>query len=407
MYSILTILAAAHNLSFMVNSSMLSGVKVLDFTALLPGPFATSILADLGANVIKVEPPAGDFARQMPVEMFRVANRNKRSIALDLKQPDSREVIARLARWADVAVEGFRPGVVDRLGVGPKQLRAINPALVYCSISGYGQTGPLRDEPGHDFNYMAASGALSFLGHWSDKRPHRSGLPVADVAGGSYAAIAILAALLSRKTTGAGATLDISLTEAAMSFMSVRRGLDNDEPGRWHLYPTNDLFDTADGRRLSFGIVEPHFWTAFLAAAGPLEPRLTEPRFAGESGRRTHGDELAAIISQLMLAKDAREWLAFFQGHDVPVQLVHTPREAADSPQARARGLVQQIDGERHLPFPVATDQGPAGRLSSLAPDVGEHTDAILGELEFTPEERLRLAQQGACRVALPATATV
>ena len=122
----------------MTDSSLLSGVRVLDFTALLPGPFTTVILADLGADVIKIEPPTGDFARQMPVEMFRVANRNKRSLVLDLKNEQSREVIARLARWADVAVEGFRPGVVDRLGVGPQQLRAINPALVYCSLSGYG-----------------------------------------------------------------------------------------------------------------------------------------------------------------------------------------------------------------------------------------------------------------------------
>ena len=381
----------------MSDSSLLSGVRVLDLTALLPGPFATVILADLGADVIKVEPPGGDFARQMPVEMFRVANRNKRSIALDLKNERSREVIARLARWADVAVEGFRPGVVDRLGVGAQQLREINPALVYCSISGYGQTGPLRDEPGHDFNYMAASGALSFLGHWGDLRPHRSGLPVADLAGGSYAAIAILAALLRRKATGIGTTLDISLTEAAMSFMSVRRGLDNDEPGRWHLYPTNDLFDTSDGRRLSFGIVEPHFWTAFLDSVKTLEPRLLDPRFADEPGRRSAGDELAGLIAKLMLTRTAKQWLELFAGHDVPVQLAHTPREAADSPQSRARGLVQELGGERHLPFPALTENGPAGALSSLAPEVGAHTHQILAELEFTPDERRRLMDDGAC----------
>ena len=381
----------------MTDSSLLSGVRVLDFTALLPGPFTTVILADLGADVIKIEPPTGDFARQMPVEMFRVANRNKRSLVLDLKNEQSREVIARLARWADVAVEGFRPGVVDRLGVGPQQLRAINPALVYCSLSGYGQTGPLRDEPGHDFNYMAASGALSFLGHWGDLRPQRSGLPVADLAGGSYAAIAILAALLRRKTTGIGATLDLSLTEAAMSFMSVRRGLDNDEPGRWHLYPTNDLFDTSDGRRLSFGIVEPHFWTAFVDAVGSLEPKLQDPRFADEPGRRRAGDELAGLIATLMMTRSAAQWLELFAGHDVPVQLAHTPREAADSSQARARGLVQQLDGERHLPFPVLTEHGPAGTLTSLAPEAGAHTDEILAELEFTPDERRRLMDEGGC----------
>jgi crotonobetainyl-CoA:carnitine CoA-transferase CaiB-like acyl-CoA transferase len=384
------------------DQGMLSGMRVLDFTALLPGPFATVLLADLGADVIKVEPPAGDFARQMPVEMFRVANRNKRSIVVDLKQAQGRAVIARLARRADIAIEGFRPGVVDRLGVGPKELRDINPALIYCSISGYGQTGPWRDVPGHDFNYLAASGALSFLGHWSDRRPHRSGLPVADLAGASYAVIAILAALHRRKTTGLGATLDLSLTEAAMSFMSVRRGLDNDEPGRWHLYPTNDLFDTADGRRLSFGIVEEHFWKAFVDAVGPMDPRLLDSRFANEAGRRKLGDELAAIISELMRSKPAREWLDLFGASDVPVQLVHTPREAADSVQSKERGLVQEMDGERHLPFPLLADQQPAGRLSALAPEPGAHTEEILSELGFGPDERQRLIEEGACGRRVP-----
>jgi crotonobetainyl-CoA:carnitine CoA-transferase CaiB-like acyl-CoA transferase len=381
----------------MTSQALLDGIRVLDFTALLPGPFATVILADLGADVIKVEPPTGDFARQMPVEMFRVANRNKRSIVIDLKKQESIAVIERLAKWADVAVEGFRPGVAQRLGIGPSRLREVNPRLVYCSLSGYGQTGPLRDVPGHDFNYMAASGALSFLGHWDDKQARRSGLPVADVAGGSYSVIAILAALLRRQSTGVGATLDLSLTEAAMSFMSVRRGLDNDDPGRWHLYPTNDLFDTQDGRRLAFGIVEPPFWTAFVQAVGPLEPRLLDPRFSDEPGRRTHGDELSTIMGGVMRTRTAQQWLAMFAGTNVPVQLVHTPREAADCPQSQARGLVQQIDGERHLPFPALTEQGPAGRLTSLAPELGAHTDQVLAELGFDAQERQRLAAQGAC----------
>ncbi len=379
---------------------LLSGVRILDFTALLPGPFATVILADLGADVIKVEPPGGDFARQMPVEMFRVANRNKRSLVVDLKNPDSRPVVERLVAWADVAMEGFRPGVTERLGIGAKQLRAIKPGLVYCSLSGYGQTGPWRDEPGHDFNYMAAAGALSFLGHWNDERPHRSGLPVADLAGGSYSVIAILAALLSRKETGEGATLDLSLTEAAMSFMSVRRGLDNDEPGRWHLYPTNDLFETADGRRLSFGIVEEHFWRAFLAVAAPLKPELLAPCFAEEAGRREQGDLLAGLIASLIASKTAGEWLAAFEAHDVPVKLVHTPREAAESAQARHRGLVQTLDGERHLPFPALTEAGPAGSLAALAPELGEHTAEILADLGFSLEQRDRLGGPGGCCAA-------
>jgi crotonobetainyl-CoA:carnitine CoA-transferase CaiB-like acyl-CoA transferase len=378
---------------------MLAGLKVLDLTALLPGPFATVLLADLGADVVKVEPPGGDFARRMPVEMFRVANRNKRSIVVDLKRPEGVAVVERLAQWADVAAEGFRPGVVDRLGVGPERLRAVNPALIYCSISGYGQTGPWRDVPGHDFNYLAASGALSFLGHWGDEKPHRSGLPVADLAGSSFAVMSILAALYRRQATGEGATLDLSLTDAAMCFMSVRRGLDTDEPGRWHLYPTNDTFATADGRMIAFGIVEEHFWTAFVDAVAAFEPRLRDPRFATEPLRRQHGDELSELMAAVIRRRTATEWLALFAGTNVPAQLVHTPREAADSEQARDRGVVMQIDGERHLPFPVLADGAPAGQLAALAPRLGEHTDAVLEALGYDAQERKRLGA-GACRAA-------
>ena len=279
---------------------LLTGLRILDFTALLPGPFGTVILADLGADVIKVEPPGGEFGRRFPTEMFPVANRNKRSLCLDLKDLASRPLIARLAEWADIAVEGFRPGVADRLGIGAAALRAIKPSLVYASLSGYGQTGPWRDAPGHDFNYLAAAGALSLKGHWADAVPHRSGLPVADLAGGCYIAIAVLAAVLRARETGEGATLDLSLFEASMSFTSVRTGLDERAPDRLHLHPTNDVFATADGRRLALGIVEDRFWAAFVAAARDLEPRLADPRFVQEPARRTHGDEVHALLTSVM-----------------------------------------------------------------------------------------------------------
>jgi|SRR5690625_877841 len=381
----------------MANNKMLSDVRILDFTALLPGPFATVILADLGADVIKVEPPHGDFARQMPVEMFEVVNRNKRSFAINLKQPASHTVIKKLVKWADVAIEGFRPGVADRLGIGPEQLRALKPSLVYCSISGYGQTGPWQDLPGHDFNYLAAAGALSFQGHWNDKRPHRSGLPVADLAGSTYAAIAILAALRHRDKTGNGKTLDISLTEAAMSFMSVRQGLNRTDPGRYHLYPTNDLFDTADGRRISLGIVEEHFWEAFLDCVKDLAPILLDERFTNESSRRKHGDILHGIIQELMKTKTASQWLEILAHRNVPAQLVMNPKEAANSEQAQARKLVQKLNGKHYIPFPVLTEDGPAGNLKHPAPDIGVDTESILIQLGFTEAEITNLFQDGIC----------
>src|SRR4051812_753402 len=201
------------------HQSPLIDIRVLDLSQLLPGPFCTQILADLGAAVVKVEPPDGDPARGMPSDLFATANRNKASVDLDLKAPADRNACLRLAAASDVVVEGFRPGVVERLGVGYEDVRARNPGVVYCSISGFGRTGPRRDRPGHDANYLAASGALAYSGHWSEV-PRRSGLPIADLAASCYGAIAILAALHERARTGLGGHIDLAMADAAMAFAS-------------------------------------------------------------------------------------------------------------------------------------------------------------------------------------------
>lgn len=372
----------------------LAGIRVLDFSLLLPGPFATVILADLGADVVKVEPPSGDFARQFPMALFRMANRNKRSIALDLKHHGAAEVVARLARRADIAIEGFRPGVADRLGIGYGKLAALNPRLVYCSISGYGQTGPRKMVPGHDLNYLAAAGALALPGHWSES-PRRSGLPVADLAGGSYAAIAILAALHESRRSGKGAYLDLSLAEAALSFTAIRHGLDLDEPSRDHLWPTNDLFPTKDGQAIALGIVEPHFWTGFVAAAADVAPDLGDAVYADEEGRRCHGDALAARMRAVMAERSAAEWLSRFAEHDVPAQLVLTPAAASRTAQVAEREMVMELEGERHVPFPVRVDGRRGGRLDATAPAVGANRDAVLGELGFSGAEIAAFAAAG------------
>lgn len=372
----------------------LEGVRVLDFSLLLPGPFATLTLADLGADVVKIEPPSGDFARRIPFAMFRMANRNKRSLALDLKHPEAKRVIARLAEWADVAIEGFRPGVAERLGIGPKALAAINPRLVYCSLSGYGQSGPARDVPGHDLNYLAAAGALVLAGHWTEP-PRRSGLPVADLAGGCYAAIAILAALHERQRTGRGVALDLSLAEAAMSFAAIRHGLDLDRVTRDHLWPTNDLFETADGAWIALGIVEEHFWQNFVAAARDLAPDLADARYGSEPARRREGDALAARMRETMRRRSAEDWLERFRRHDVPAQRVLTPAEASRSAQIATREMVLERDGERHIPFPVWADGKRGARLRNTAPEIGADRTAMLEELGFTAEEQALLANSG------------
>ncbi|MGH8725839.1 MAG: CaiB/BaiF CoA transferase family protein, partial [Burkholderiales bacterium] len=218
----------------------LSGIRVVDFSMFVPGPFASAILADLGAEVIKVEPPKGDPGRAYVPAQFDTENRNKRGIALDLKAPGSRAVVEKLVRGAQVVLEGFRPGVAQRLNIDFDSLRRINPKLIYCSISGYGQTGPWRSRPGHDVNYVAAAGGLAFTGQWL-KAPVRSSLPLADMGGGAFAAIAILSALHQ----GKGAQLDLSLLEAAFFWAAMRHGLDPAPDPRAHIFPVNDVFETA------------------------------------------------------------------------------------------------------------------------------------------------------------------
>jgi len=359
----------------------LAGIRILDFSVLLPGPFATVTLADLGADVIKVEAPKGDEGRTITGLHFASVNRNKRSIALDLKDAASRPIVARLAAWADVAIETFRPGVAQRLGIDADTLRAYNERLIYCSLSGYGQNGPQAQTPGHDLNYLAAAGMLTLAGHWGESRPRRPGIPVADLAAGAYAAIAILSALHERERTGRGRRLDVSLFEAALSFTATRRGLSLDGPTRLHLYPTNDLFETADGRFIALGIVEDRFWANFLRALDDDAEALRDARFASEALRREHGDALEPLLRGTLRAHTADEWLARFDRHDVPAQLAVTPREASQTPQMRARGLLVELDGETHLPFPVIADGTRKPVLRRTAPGLGEYTGDILREL--------------------------
>lgn len=382
-------------------STPLAGVRVLDFTFLLPGPFCTQILADLGAEVIKVEPPWGDPSRQMVSEIFWAANRSKRSAAIDLKKEGGAEICRRLARRCDVAVEGFRPGVAVRLGVGPAELRAVNPSLVYLSLSGFGQNGPMRDRPGHDVNYLASSGALSYSGHWSEP-PRRSGLPVADLAGAALGAIAILAALRRRDQTGEGCYIDLALRDAAMFFASVRggRGLRLRNDTQAHLWPTNDMFETADaGCALALGVVEQRFWERFVAALVDVEPRLADPRFATESGRRAHGDELRRLLADLFRTRPAREWIDRLQSHDVPVDEVLTLEEAASSPQSAARNLLSYLNDDVYVNFPALFDGTPP-QVTTPPPPIGRDTAAVLEELGYSAAEVSELVKQGVVHLA-------
>lgn len=372
----------------------LAGLKVLDFSLLLPGPFATLALADLGADVIKVESPQGDMVRRLPLAMFRMSNRNKRGIALDMKHAEAGSVIERLASWADFAIEGFRPGVAARLGIGHEKLQGINPRLIYCSLSGYGQTGPSRDIPGHELNYLAAAGSFSLPGHWGEPA-RRQGIPMADLMGGAFASIAMLAALRERDASGKGAYLDLSLQEAALAFTTIRPGLDIDGEFRGHLWPGNDLFETADGEPLVLCLVEDHFWNNFVKTAGDLAPDLRSEAYASDAGRRANGDRLHARIHEVMRMLTADEWMRRFEGHDVPAERVLGTAQATRSDQVASRATVMTLGGERHVPFPVHANGERGAALRSLAPALGEHNREVLAELGYSVDELDALEASG------------
>jgi alpha-methylacyl-CoA racemase len=368
----------------------LQGVKVADFSALIPGPFASAILSDLGADVIKVEPPKGDAARSLLPAVFHVANRNKRSIALDLKHPQSRPVIERLAGWADVVIESNRPGVSKRLGIDYASLSALNPRLIYCSLSGFGQNGPWRDKPGHDIGYVGASGGLSYPGSWLGK-PARSSIPIADMQGGSFGTIAILAALHERGRSGRGAELDLSLYEAGLFCAALRHGIGKHTDPRAHIWPVNDLFDTADGSVLILGIVEQHFWDNFRAAVKDMEPAVMDPKFDTDPSRRKHGDELSRLLKRLFLKKTARQWHDMLEPLDVPAELPLTPAEASQTDYAAAREAVVEIDGERHVLFPLWVNGRRGGKLRRGTPQLNANGAAVLQELGYTQDEAQRI----------------
>ncbi|HYH19553.1 MAG TPA: CoA transferase [Azospirillum sp.] len=373
----------------------LAGLRVVDFTALLPGPFLTAMLADLGAEVVKVEPPGGDSGRRYQPDMFRAVNRGKRSLTLDLKTPAARGVAHRMAAGADVVVESSRPGVAERLGIGWADLRAVNPRLIYGSLSSYGQDGPWRDHPAHDINIVAASGGLGLPGHWT-RPPSRLSLPFADFAAGSMAATAILAALRERDRTGQGTVLDLGLFEAALYCAAMRHGGEEPADPRGHLSPVNDSFETADGRWIALGLLEDHFWARFRDAVREEAPDLADPALDTNEGRRAAGDRLAARVADLMRTRTLADWLPRLRAADLPAEPCLTPAEAMASEQATARGLVTRTaDGAAHVVFPVRAG-GRLARVQGPPPGLGADADAVLGALGYGPDDIDALRASGA-----------
>ena len=376
----------------------LSGVRVLDLSRLLPGPYATMILADMGATVDKVEDPrGGDYLRFMPPKgeggvnpVFEMLNRGKRSVVLDLKREGGRDALKKLVARADVLVESFRPGVLDRLGLGHDDLKAINPRLIVCAITGYGQDGPLRDRAGHDLNYLARAGVMGFTGPAGDA-PQVPGVQIADIGGGAlYAVIGILAALQQRERTGEGAFVDIAMTEGALSFAAFGLGLragglvaargEDMLMGGVAVYGT---YRTRDGRFVSLASLEPKFWTAFCNGVGiPVRLEALAPG--------PHQPKVRAELEALFAERTRDEWAAFGAEHDCCLEPVLDASELMGDPQHQARGVF--ADGLSSMRTPVA----PA--CDGPAPKQGQQSEAILREAGLSADDIAALRAAGTTR---------
>lgn len=371
----------------------LKGIRILDLTRLLPGPFLTQLLADLGAEVIKVETPtAGDYARLAPAEMglgglFEMINQGKKSVAVNYRNPRGREAFLKLVGTADVVIEGFRPGAVERYKIGYETLKAIKPDLIYCSLSGYGQEGPLSRRAGHDLNYAAISGALA-LNAKEGHAPIPFGITIADLSGAMLAGLAILSAVIGKQTTGNGAYLDMALFDGMLALMIPQAGAAyfSGVPFASGTLPLQgglacyNIYETADGKFLTLAALEPTFWTDFC--------RVTDRE---DLVKRQFDRAIKAEVESIFKAKPLAEWLEAFSNTDGCVEPVLSFDEMLAHPQVRARGFVREENGRAvglNSPFVFAHGE------KRPAPTLGEQTREVLGEF-FSMEELDELAASG------------
>ncbi|MBL9024155.1 MAG: CoA transferase [Myxococcales bacterium] len=379
----------------------LSDIRVLDLSRLLPGPFATLVLADLGATVDKIEEPGqGDYLRHLPPQLkdgenaaFSQLNRGKRSAILDLKRPEGRDALRAMLGTYDVLFEQFRPGVLRRLGLDPQALRKDFPRLVVCSLTGYGQAGPLAQRAGHDLNYLARSGVLGAQGPRAAP-PQVPGFQLADVSGGMWSVIGILAALRHRDHTGEGAWLDIAMSEGTIPFATTsfaaavagQPGDRGDETLTGGIAPYQ-VYETKDGRAVALAALEPKFWMAFAAHAG-LEPSL------GDLLVGPHQAETKAKVAAVFKQKTQAEWISWAEGKDCLVEPVLSPAEAWHDAHLAARDVFFEIDGRPQVRTPVT----PRDVTFAPPPGHGQHTRAILADAGLSTETIESLFASGAAR---------
>ncbi len=396
----------------------LEGIKVLDFCRNAPGMFCTMVLADLGAEVLMVERPM-DETRSAYERLvsgitgpederrhasFNALRRNKRSVALNLKEPEALEIFRQLAETTDVVVEGFRPGVMDRLGAGYRQVREINPRAVYCSVSGYGQDGPYSRIAGHDINYISFAGFLGLVGDSDETKPAIPMNLAADYAGGGLCgAVAILAALMAREKTGAGQYLDIAMSEGVLYMLAgvisdmLARGSSPKRGGTMLNggAPYYNVYQTKDGGYLSIAAIEPWFWENLCQSIGRED--LVPHQEATGSKR----DEIVQVLEEAFRSKTRDEWFEFLKDRNISVGKVYSLDEALDDPHAVHRGMILEVDAPnvpegkvRQVGIPIHLSETP-GAVRHLGAVTGENTAEVLAALGFSDARTSDLQQRG------------
>jgi crotonobetainyl-CoA:carnitine CoA-transferase CaiB-like acyl-CoA transferase len=386
----------------------LTSIRVLDLTRLLPGPYCTLLLADFGADVIKIEDPAlGDYARWGEPKignenpLFLSLNRNKKSVTLNLKTEEAKQIFIDMVKDADVLVESFRPGVMDRLGLGYHTLKEINPKLVYCAITGYGQDGPYAGYPGHDINYLSYAGMLEFNGR-RDEKPGVPAVQIADIGGGALtAAVGVLLALQARNQTGEGQFVDISMMDGVISWLQTILPsylATKDLPKRGELTLSGGkacygVYETADGRFLSVGALEPKFWKVFCE-------KIEQPEFISRlEAPIDEQDQMKTKIESIIKGKNLAQWMEIFEGVDACVAPLHNLEEMTQDPQVRHRNMIVDVDHPvlgliQQVGIPIKLSN-TAGSLRTVAPQLGEHNEEIFTRMGHSAEQIAQWKKDG------------